>query len=169
MAMSGMLVEFTLEELAKESALILEGHVTTPALKSEVVTLGDTNFRLAFTDNRIRIDNVLKSPREGVPTEVLVRTLGGRTPELEVSVDNEARLSRREDVILFLTREFPVALPPNVFAVMGGFQGKFSVRGSAQARYAVRMGADTEAELELENLRRTIRQYAGIPVFAASH
>jgi|GEM_PF-5718773 len=165
-AMSGILAEFSLEQLTKEAELIVEAHVTAPAIESAVVSLGPTDFRLAFTDNKVRVDNVLKAPPTQTPREILVRTLGGVTAEFEVSVDNEARLSQREDVVLFLSRDFPVPLPPNVFTVMGGYQGKFSVFGTSQARFVARMQA--EKELELTNLRRTIQEHLGYKQLAAT-
>jgi len=162
-----MLVEFSLEQLAKQADMIVEAHVTAPAVQSASVRLGPTDFLLAFTDSRVHIDNKLKAPPFETGNEVLIRTLGGRTPEADVTVDSEAQLSAKEDVILFLTRNFPVDLPPNVFAVMGGFQGKFSVSGSAHSRVAARAGADQDA-IGIDNLRRAIKQYLDINEFAAA-
>src|SRR5208283_264867 len=90
-SISGILAEYSLKQLTKDAELIVEAHVSKAAVSCALVQIGPNKFPLAFTDNQIRIENALKSSSSlAAGSSVLVRTLGGASPDFDVSVDNEA-------------------------------------------------------------------------------
>lgn len=123
---SGMLVEMSLVDLVRRSSLIIRGRVEAPELSHLVSMDGEGRFPMVFTRHRVSITRRLKG-RLGSTNlrEIIVATMGGTSDGVTIEVDSEARLSRGEEVYLFLTQQF--RLPEDDYSVLGGYQGKYRI------------------------------------------
>jgi len=157
---SGLLVEFELPELARQAPVIIEAQIEGYAIETYQIRMGPRELPLVFTRHQVRVENVLKANNEVVQSGqiISVDTMGGQTGTLSVIVDQEARFSPKENVLLFLSKDKPPKadlLRPGQFAVFGGFQGKYSIIFRANERLVKRVDGDFQ---DLENFRRSIRQ-----------
>jgi len=157
---SGLLAEFELPELARQALVIIEAQVKEYANETYEIRMGPRELPLVFTRHQVRVENVLKSDNVIVqPGQLIsVDTMGGQTHTLSVTVDQEARLSPDENVVLFLSQDRPLkanSLLANQFTVFGGFQGKYSIIFRATDRLVRRADGDFQ---NLENFRRSIKQ-----------
>jgi hypothetical protein len=163
-----MLCEYSFRELCSEAELILEGKVLDTDISTGKVDATHT-LSITYTDHQVRILSALKSPPYQVGERLsvgrlggmylTVRTLGGTFDEHSIVVDGEASMQRNENIIIFLTRDFPVELPLNVFTVLGGYQGKYAVVGSGTEAFTIRTGS--AEQIPLVNLKRQIRDNLG--------
>jgi len=112
--------ELTVEQFTDASTWIVEGDVTA------VWTELDTEREVVWTRARVTVTDTLKG--RGVPTEVVVDSLGGAVGDYSVHVPGQAQFSVGEHVLVFLddldddgTRMVPVSK----------FLGKYSLRRAA--------------------------------------
>lgn len=164
---SGVLAELSLDELVRESAIIIEGSVLEYNTGSLICTpnlpgIDSTHFRTVFTNHLIGVNAFWKTQANAVPTNIVVRTMAGIAEGMDMRVESEARLSPQEHLVLFLSKDdgngfFTPALPPNTFTVMGGFQGKYSVYQNESQNFVARIDQPKASHESLEAFRQKIQ------------
>jgi len=155
---SGMLAELDLPLLTRQAPLIVEGQVLG---KGRTVTAPVGRKRqLVFTDHKVRVLAEFKNQmhRSFGGDNITVRVMGGQSEGSSTEVEGEATFLRGEDVILFLTKASIATepIPPDVFTVLGGAQGKFAVTTRKGERFIER--ADVEKSVSWEEFRRTLAE-----------
>ncbi|MBU0553206.1 hypothetical protein KKF91_22420 [Myxococcota bacterium] len=138
---------FTLEDLATQASMIIEGTV----LETRARWVG----RLIVTDITVAVDHCYKGECEVQAVEL--RVLGGTVGDLVMSAHGVAQFSPDETVLLFLE---PIgALAPGYLQPTGQAQGKFRLVRDAQGpvlrrdpRVARLAGPDIEAAHALDLL-----------------
>lgn len=144
-----------MKDLCEKAELIAEGEVVNANASAGRIRVAKT-FNLVYTDHQFRVTNRLKEPKYSVSTIVKLRTMGGSSQESSMTVNGEASFTDNEKVVVFLTRDFPESLPVDVFTILGGFQGKFTVTGSGLSAEVGRIG--THERSYLSNFRREIKE-----------
>ncbi len=152
---SGMLAEFTIGEMCQEAELVVEAHVEHTNVTAGMVPITD-DVVISFTVHALQISSLLKRPSYLVAKEIFVITLGAQTDDISEHVDGEAQLENGEDVILFLSKDFPKPIAKNDYTIFGGFQGKFVVTREGNEMFV--SGALQREAIALENFRRIVRE-----------
>jgi hypothetical protein len=113
-ASATIVLETTLEDMTRVSALVVRGEVTAVTSRAE----GESRTRLV-TDVTLRLDEVLKGSRE--PGEFTFTVPGGQSDEYVMAIPGMPRFRVGQEVVLFLE---PTA---SGFVPSGLQQGRFSV------------------------------------------
>jgi len=145
-----LLAPISLERLTKDAGWIVRGTVQQ-VLPGAIAYDLLTKRRLVYTDTLILVKDQYKGELP-VPT-IIVRSLGGQTPELSMSVPTAPSFAPHEEVILLLSKDAGqhFLLEDNAFVVHGWASGKFSIEGE-QAFSAIE-----RKPIPLENLVRIIK------------
>jgi len=151
-----MLAEFTMEELCQQADLIVEGHVKDTNISKGRLIVAD-DISIACSRHVVVIDNILKRPKYQVASQIFVVTLGATGDKISEEVEGEAKLEKGKDVILFLSKDFPVGQAE--YTIFGGFQGKYAVVDLRHDRYV--FGALVEDGTTLKNFRRIVKTNLG--------
>jgi hypothetical protein len=114
------------------SALASESHYEELGRKRRVVT-----------DTRVRVEEIV-AKGEGMETELLVRTLGGKIGRLGERVDGQAQLMIGEACVVFLLQG-----PDSLHYVNGMAQGHYPLRGASTRRLI--KSPDLPAIMNFEN------------------
>ena len=110
---ASVVIKMSLEELVDKADVIVEGQVEA------VYTQWDNGRQLTFTYVAVRVDDPLKGDRT---RSLLIRQLGGRIGNYELTVPGMPRFRQEDVVILFL------AVSGNgTFQVLGMNQGKYEI------------------------------------------
>jgi hypothetical protein len=120
-SISFAMVGLSLDELAQEAELIIQGKVIDKKQdKGAILGNGERTISLPLVINEIQVNKVIKGTWKdktiGVITE---EDLSGM-----VIVEDTAEMEQNENVFLFLTKE---SVYNNAYAVLGKFQGKFHI------------------------------------------
>lgn len=171
---SALIAEFDFVDLCRQAELIVRCRVLEASSRSS--TAGITfalpgpepaSLLVVYTDHRVRIEERFKGAASVPPSgDIVVRTLGGETPTLSGYANGEAKISRDEHFVLFLSRDhkhpavynhtfFPE--DPFTFTVFGGFQGKFNIIDRETGLSVVkRLEQPASAFVELDSFRQQI-------------
>lgn len=129
-AVHGAVIGFDLQALASTAVCIALGRVKAVAVQVLFAKVERLKREILFSDHVVSVDQFLKLPPSYQPLDQLVvRTLGGRTPAASMDAPDEAKFAPQERVLLFLSKDTGglFDLKPNEFTVLGAFQGKYSV------------------------------------------
>lgn len=114
--------------LAKRSISVVLGRVKIVG-PTGVVEMKIPGLRLpiTYTDCTLKVDRYLGTR---LPfRELVVRSLGGSTPDFSMDAPGEPQFAPDERVLVFLSKDTGnlFELPENGFTVQGAFQGKYTV------------------------------------------
>lgn len=122
-----LLAQASFEQLCKDAISIVMGNVVR-VLPSKAAKDLLTGRPLVYTDVEIHVKKWFKDPK---PFEnIIIRSLGGQTPELSMDVPGIARFAPAENVVVFLSKDAGqhFELPNDAFVVQGWALGKYSVQ-----------------------------------------
>ena len=118
LADAAQLRSLSIEDLSRDAAMIVRGHVVAAAV---------TPTGAIETDATLAIDECLAGP---CPTTTVIRRRGGERGDVGVMVDAEAQLAPGTEVVVYLRRDRAGAL-----RVLGGVQGVWQLaKGSLFVR-----------------------------------
>ena len=139
---SFLLEEYTLEDLSKNSDVIVMGTVkeilpskwnsADGKRPDKVVEFGP--YDLIYTDIIISVDKYVKNPLSS--EEVIVRVEGGKVGNDTMAVEDEPSFKTGEKVLLYLTEDTSPGTKdtgPEHFKVTGYMQGKFTLTDDGRA------------------------------------
>lgn len=137
-------VKMSPEELFASSDAVVIGIVTgrptakrVPGPKTDSMPQGEP---MVVSEWAVNVKEALKGDP---PSKIVVQLEGGDTPELEIDMSDEARLSPGEEVFLYLNRA------GDVYRVNGLFQGKYTVSENGRVT-----NKDANLNDTLDNLRK---------------
>jgi len=122
-----LLIRKDLPTLAKEADTIMIGKVVADLGSGEDAS--ETRLSKVYTDYQINAEKFLKNPQAS--RDIKVRVAGGKSGDSTVLVEDEAKLTPGERVMLFLSKEKG---------------GRFTVTGFAQGEYELKGGMAKNAQ-----------------------
>jgi hypothetical protein len=152
-----LLVPMSLSDLCQDAPWIMGG-IVREVLPSTIGNDLLTNRPIIYTDTLVEVRERYKGslPRD----TILVRTLGGETDSLSMSVAEAPRFVPREQVLLFLSKDAGKHFPLDedyAFVIHGWSRGKYSVSGNDA------ISAAEGARIDLRFLMGAIAQYTRTP------
>lgn len=122
-----VVVPMTIEDMTKESECVVRGRVVS----SE--SAWDREHSKIYTSTEVTVLDPIHVT-SGVPTKVVVRTLGGEVGSIGMKVAGTERFVLNEEVLLFLRKD---PLVSSAFQVVGMSQGKYRIEAEAKTGRAM--------------------------------
>lgn len=140
-----LMIQVTTEQLANWSKLILIGEV------AEIESFWDDAHNMIYTDVTITLEENIKGKHD--KSQVTVRTQGGKVDETLIIVEDVARFTIGEKVLVFLSEG-----KEELLWVTADFQGKYTIVGQSIAPHPNLMGKEVSKQQFVDKIRQLVRE-----------